>query len=236
MCNLLIEFYEVINVKFSFTLNLRRILLSVHSRAFVPGNAHGRNILLSLPALLIREIISLFVPTQSGGMEIIMNDLLEIGQIVNTRGLKGEVKIMPWCDDPAVFEELEYVLIDEKKYDIEYVKYHKNFVILKLGGIDDINGAEKYRNKTLYVERDMLGELPEGTYYICDLIGCKVKTVSGDLLGEIDDIIKTGSNDVYSVKNDTGKPILIPVIDEVVKEVNIEEKYVIVELLKGLID
>ena len=165
-----------------------------------------------------------------------MNDLLEIGQIVNTRGLKGEVKIMPWCDDSAVFEELEYILIDGNEYDIEYVKYHKNFVILKLSGIDNINDAEKYRNKILYVEREMLGELPEGTYYICDLIGCQVKTVSGDMLGEIDDIIKTGSNDVYSVKNNTGKPVLIPVIDEVVKEVNIDEKYVIVELLKGLID
>ncbi len=165
-----------------------------------------------------------------------MNDLLEIGQIVNTRGLKGEVKIMPWCDDPVIFEELEFILIDGQEYDIKYVKYHKNFVILKLCGIDNINEAEKYRNKTIYVERDMLGELPEGTYYICDLIGCSVKTVSGDLLGEIDDIIKTGSNDVYSVKNSSGKPILIPVIDEVVKEVNIDEKYVIVELLKGLID
>ena len=165
-----------------------------------------------------------------------MNEFLEIGQIVNTRGLRGEVKIMPWCDDPVVFEELEYIIIDHKEYDIEYVKYHKNFVILKLEGIDDINEAEKYRNKTVYVEREMLGELPEGTYYICDLLGCEVRLISGEVLGEIDDVIKTGSNDVYSVKNDLGKPVLIPVIDEVVKEVNIDERYVIVEPLKGLID
>ena len=165
-----------------------------------------------------------------------MNNLLEIGQIVNTRGLKGEVKIMPWCDDPSVFEELEYVIIDNKEIEIEYVKYHKNFVILKLDGVDNIDEAEKCRNKVLFVKREMLGELPEGTYYICDLLGCEVKTVSGDVLGKIEDVIKTGSNDVYSVKNDMGKAVLIPVIDDVVKEVNIDEKYVSGELLKGLID
>lgn len=161
-----------------------------------------------------------------------MKDLLEIGKIVNTRGLKGEVKITPWCDSPDVFEELEYIIIDETEYDISYVKYHKNFVFLKLFGIDTIEEAEKYRNKIIYVKRDMLGDLPEGTYYICDLIGCSVKTVSGEELGIIDDVIKTGSNDVYSVKGN--KNILIPVLQNVVKNVDIEKKSVIVELPKGL--
>ncbi len=165
-----------------------------------------------------------------------MENLLEIGQIVNTRGLQGEVKIMPWCDDPTVFEELEYVFINDVEYDIQSVEYHKNFVILKLDGINDINEAEKYKNKILMVSRSMLGELPEGAYYICDLLGCKVSTVSGQALGVIEDVIKTGSNDVYSVKNDDGKQVLIPVIDEVIKEVNIEDKYIIIEPLKGLID
>ncbi len=169
-------------------------------------------------------------------MEINMENLLEIGQIVNTRGLRGEVKVMPWCDDPSVFEELNYVLIDNTEYNLETVKYHKNFVILKLEGIDDINDAEKYRNKTLFVSRSMLGELPQGTYYICDLLGCRVSTLSGQCLGIIDDVIKTGSNDVYSVRNEEDKQVLIPVIKDVVKEVNIEEKYVIIEPLKGLID
>ncbi len=165
-----------------------------------------------------------------------MKDLLEIGQIVNTRGLKGEVKVMPWCDDAGIFEDLDYIIIDDTEIDIEYVKYHKNFVFLKLDGINTIEEAEKYRNKTLYVERKMLGELPEGVYYICDLLGCSVKTVEGDFLGKIDDVIKTGSNDVYSVRNDKNKQILIPVIDEVIMEVNTEDKYVIIKPLKGLID
>lgn len=165
-----------------------------------------------------------------------MKNLLEIGQIVNTRGLRGEVKIIPWCDDPGIFEDIEYILIDNSKYVIETVKYHKNFVILKLTGIDSLEAAEKYRNKTLFVEREMLGPLPDGTYYICDLIGCSVSTVDGENLGKIDDVIKTGGNDVYSVRNEAGKQVLIPVIDEVIKEVNIDEKFVIIEPLRGLLD
>ena len=165
-----------------------------------------------------------------------MKDLLEIGQIVNTRGLKGEVKVIPWCDDASIYEELDYVIIDGKEFDIEAVKYHKNFVFLKLEGINTIEEAEKCRNKVILVKREMLGDLPEGVYYICDLLGCSVKTVEGEFLGKIDDVIKTGSNDVYSVRNENNKQILIPVIDEVIIEVNTEEKYVVIKPLKGLID
>lgn len=165
-----------------------------------------------------------------------MDKLLEIGKIVNTHGLRGEVKIQPWCDDAEVFEDIDYIIIDDKEYDILGVKYHKNSVILKLSGITDINEAEKYRNKTVFVTREMLGELPCGTYYICDLLGCSVKTVSERFLGKIDDVIKTGSNDVYSVRDENGKQFLIPVIDDVIKDVDIENKTVIIEPLKGLID
>lgn len=165
-----------------------------------------------------------------------MNNNLEIGQIVNTHGLKGEVKVYPWCDDPEIFHELAFVCIGDKEYDIEKSRLQKNMVILKMDGIDDINDAEMYRNKVLTVPREELGELPEGTYYICDLLGCSVVTIDGMQLGKIDDVIKTGSNDVYSVKNEMGKQVLIPVIDDVVKDVNLEDKLITVQLLKGLID
>lgn len=165
-----------------------------------------------------------------------MNTSLEIGQIVNTHGLRGEVKVMPWCDDSAVFDELAYVCIDNKEFDIERSRMQKNMVILKLKDIDDIDTAETFRNRVLTVPREELGELPEGTYYICDLLGCEVFTVDGTLLGKIDDIIKTGSNDVYSVRSGEGKQILIPVIDEVMRGVDIENKKITVEPLKGLID
>ncbi len=165
-----------------------------------------------------------------------MENELEIGQIVNTHGLRGDVKVMPWCDDALVFDELAYVLIDGEEFEIEKSRLHKNMVILKLKGIDDINVAEKYRNKILTVPREELGELPEGTFYICDLLGCGVETVDGRDLGKICDIIKTGSNDVYVVEDESHKQVLIPVIDEVVKSVDIEEKKIIIEPLKGLID
>ncbi len=165
-----------------------------------------------------------------------MENLLEIGQIVNTHGLKGDVKVMPWCDDPSIYHELEYVLIDNKEYKIQKSSLHKNTVLLKLAGIDHINDAELYRNKTLFVPREELGELPEGTYYICDLLGCLVKTDDGRALGEISDIIKTGSNDVYVVEDENKKSVLIPVIPDVIKSVDVEEKLVIITPIKGLID
>ncbi len=165
-----------------------------------------------------------------------MDKNIEIGKIVNTHGLRGDVKVIPWCDDAEVFHELAYVLIDGKEFDIEKSRIHKNMVILKLSGIDDINDAEGYRNKILTVPREELGELPEGTYYICDLLGCTVETVEGRVLGKICDIIKTGSNDVYVVEDDDKKQILIPVIDEVVKQVDLENKHITVKPLKGLID
>lgn len=162
--------------------------------------------------------------------------MLEIGKIVNTHGIRGELKVQPWCDDPEIFNELEYVYIGKEKFDVLRSRLHKNCIILLLGCIDDINIAEKYKNNIITVEREQLGELPEGTYYIADLEGLTVKTIDGDVLGVIDEIIKTGSNDVYILKTPSKKPILIPVIDEVVKEVNIEEGYVLVKLLEGLID
>lgn len=168
--------------------------------------------------------------------EKMKDGMLEIGKIVNTHGIRGELKVQPWCDDPEVFNELEYIYIGEDKYDILRSRLHKNCIILLLDSIDDINIAEKYKNKIIKVEREQLGELPEGTYYIADLEGLEVRTDDGNVLGTIDEIIKTGSNDVYVLKAPGNKPILIPVIDEVVKEVNINEGYVLVKLLEGLID
>ncbi len=165
-----------------------------------------------------------------------MKNILELGKVVNTHGIRGEVKIQPWCDDPEIFDELEYIYIDNKKFDIEKSRLHKNCVIVKLEQINNINEAELYKEKIVTIEREKLGELPEGTYYIADLEGLTVKTIDGEILGEIEDVLKTGSNDVYVLKSQSRKPILIPVIDQVVKEVNIEDGYVLVELMEGLID
>ena len=166
-----------------------------------------------------------------------IGELLEIGKIVNTHALKGEVKIQPWCDDAAIFFELKKVYINSEEYRILNARIHKNFVIVKFDGIDSIEKAQNLKNTIVKVEKKALGELPEGVYYICDLIGCRVETSFGIKLGIVEDVIKTGSNDVY-VLNETksGKPILIPVLKETILSVDIENKLIKVELLKGLVD
>lgn len=166
--------------------------------------------------------------------------MLEVGKIVNTHGLRGEVKVVPWTDYPEVFEEISSVFIsrrdETREYKIKSVKYQKNNVILKLSGIDTIDEAEKLRGVILTTERSQLGELPEGTYYIADLIGLAVYDESETLLGTISDVLQTGSNDVYVVKRDAGRDLLIPVIDGVVLAVDIDGGRVRVHLMEGLTD
>lgn len=162
--------------------------------------------------------------------------MLEIGKLVNTHGIRGEVKIQPWCDDPYVFDELNTLIINGEAYEIERNRYHKTCQIVKLKGIDDINTAERLKNNVVYIERGAL-TLPEGRYYVADVIGLEVREESGRVIGIVDDVIKTGSNDVYVLKNTFNKKqILIPVIDSVIKETNIEGGYIVAELIKGLID
>ena len=168
-----------------------------------------------------------------------MNKYLELGQIVNVRGLKGEVKVNSFTDDNTKFERLPKVFIKRNKGDleerkIEKVSYNKNQVIIKFVGINTIDEAEKLRNSFILVDRDDLGSLPEGIYYIADLIGLDVFTEDGELLGKVDDIYNTGANDIYVIKDDLGKQRLLPGIKDVIKEVNIEEGKIIVNLIEGL--
>ena len=121
-----------------------------------------------------------------------------------------------------------------KEFTIEQVRYNKNMVLLKLKGIDSIEEAEKYRNLYLRIHRKDAGELEENTYFIADILGCKVCTEQGEDLGSLIDIFPTGSNDVYVVKNEEGKQVLLPAIKEVIKKVDIENRLIIVHLLEGL--
>ena len=164
------------------------------------------------------------------------DNLIEIGKIVNTHGIRGEVKVQPWCDDPYIFDELEYLIIDGREYEIIKNRLHKNCQIIQLDGITSMNDAELMRNKIVKVERDAL-ELPEGRYFVTDIEGLTVREENGRVLGVVDEVLKTGSNDVYSLKDTFNhKPILIPVIDGVIIETNIDEGYITVRLMKGLID
>ncbi len=167
-----------------------------------------------------------------------MNKYLELGQIVNVKGLKGEVKVNSFTDDNTKFERIPKVFIKRKEtlteYEIEKVGYNKNQVIIKFKNVDTVEEAEKLRNSYIVVDREIFGELPEGVYYIADLIGLDVFTESNEYLGKVDDIFSTGSNDVYVVKDELGKQKLLPGIDEVIKVIDIEAGKIIVNLIEGL--
>ncbi len=164
---------------------------------------------------------------------------LEIGQIVNTFGIKGMVKVKPFTDDIRRFDELKIVYVEKNnnqiEYEIEEVKYHKDMVLIKFKGIDKVEQAEMLRNSYLTVSRDSVEKLEEGRYYIVDLLGLEVYTDEQILLGTLEDIFNTGSNDIYVVKNKQGKQILLPAIQDVIKQIDIENKKIIVHLLPGLI-
>lgn len=167
-----------------------------------------------------------------------MEEYFEIGQIVNTNGLKGTLKVKPFTDDIKEFETFKSIYIQKGKdlieFKIEKVAYVKQMVLLKLQGIDDINEAEKYRNYYLKINRNILPDLPENTYYIVDLLECEVVTMEGELLGKVKDVFNTGSNDIYEVKDEFGKQILIPAIREVIKNIDIPNKKITVKLMEGL--
>ena len=168
-----------------------------------------------------------------------MEEYLEIGQIVNTSGLKGFLKVIPLTDDITRFEDLKTVYIQEKKdlveFKIQDVKYSKNMVLLKLEGIDDIGEAEKFKNFYIKINRKDAVELEEDSYFIVDIIGRKVFTDENEFLGKVIDVFQTGSNDVYTVKNNEDKEILLPAIEDVIKDIDIANKKIVVKLMDGLI-
>ena len=168
-----------------------------------------------------------------------MEEYFEIGQIVNTSGLKGILKIKPFTDDIKKFSKLKTIYIKTKsgltEFKIEQVRYVKNMVMLKLAGIDTVEEAEKYRNLYIKILRDQEEELEEGSYYVVDILGCKVNTDANQELGKIVDVFQTGSNDVYVVKDEQGKQILLPAIKQVIKNVDIKNKIITVHLLEGLV-
>lgn len=142
-----------------------------------------------------------------------MQEYFEVGQIVNTFGIKGQLKVKPFTDDINRFEELKTVYIckknEMKKAEIEDVKYNKQCVLLKIKGIEDLTEAEKYKGLFLKIDRKDAKKLPKDTYFIADILGLEVYTEEGELLGKVDDIFPTGANDVYVIKDEMRKTIII---------------------------
>ena len=169
-----------------------------------------------------------------------MEDLLQVGIIASTHGVRGEVKVYPTTDDPRRFRRLREVVLDTGReklnLEIEGVKFFKQFVILKFKGLDNINDIEKYRQKSLYVTRKNAVRLQRDEYFIADLIGLKVQDEDGTELGTVKDVIETGANDVYEVEMADGRSLLLPAIKQCILNVDVENGMMQVHVLEGLLD
>ncbi|MBC8567257.1 16S rRNA processing protein RimM [Mogibacterium sp. NSJ-24] len=163
-------------------------------------------------------------------------DKIKIGKIVNTVGLKGEVKVYNYSDRSEIYENTSHIYVENDLTAVESVRVQKNMVILKLEGISDRDRAEALRGRELYVTEEDLPELPQGQYYVRDIIGMAVREENGTFLGEVTDVIQNTAQDIFEVKKQGGKKVLIPKVDEFVLNIDIEKKEILVRLIDGLMD
>lgn len=168
-----------------------------------------------------------------------MEDMLKVGVITSTHGVRGEVKVFPTTDDPARFKKLKKVMLDTGKetisLEIQEVRYFKQLVILKFKGIDNINDIEKYKKCSLLVLREDAVPLEEDEYFIADMIGMEVVTEDGESFGTLKDVLQTGANDVYVVTDIRGEEVLLPAIKECILKVDMKSRKMVVHLMDGLI-
>ncbi len=165
-------------------------------------------------------------------------EFLDTGEITGTHGVRGELRLHPWCDSPQFLTGFKRLYLDENgtdRLDVVKARAHGNMVILKVKGVDDIPTAERLRGKTVYIARKDV-RLEKGVNFVQDIIGCRVYDIDTNAFyGEVTDVSKTGANDVWHIENE-GKLVLIPVIDDVVKSVDVDKEIVFIHPLKGLFD
>ena len=168
-----------------------------------------------------------------------MEQLLQVGVISSTHGVRGEVKVFPTTDDALRFKSLKKVILDTGKeqlpLEIQNVKFFKQFVILKFKGIDNINDIERYKHCPLLIERENAVPLEENEHFIADMIGMQVVTEDGEVFGTLKDVMETGANDVYIIDSKAHGEVLLPAIRECILDVDEEEGRMTVHLMDGLI-
>lgn len=171
-----------------------------------------------------------------------MEELLKVGVITSTHGVRGEVKVFPTTDDVKRFKRLKEVVLDTEKekitLEIEGVKFFKQMAILKFKGLDNVDDVVKYRQKSLYVNRKDAVKLNKDEYFIADLIGVTVYDEAGEKIGTLQDVLTTGANDVYVVQREgaEAKELLLPAIKQCVLDIDIEERRMTVHVMEGLLD
>ena len=168
-----------------------------------------------------------------------MEKQLQVGVISSTHGVRGEVKVFPTTDDVTRFRQLKTVYLDTGRemlpLEIQNVKFFKQFAILKFKGIDNINDIEKYRGKSLMIDREDAVDLEEDEYFIADMIGMKVCTEDGSEFGTLKDVMETGANDVYIIDSLEHGEVLIPAIRECILDVDMDEERMTIHLMEGLV-
>ena len=165
--------------------------------------------------------------------------MFQVGVISSTHGVRGEVKVYPTTDDVKRFKKLKEAILDtgreQKLLEIETVKFFKQFVILKFKGIDSINDIEKYKGKSLLVDREHAVKLKKDEYFIADMIGMRVVTEDGQAFGTLKEVIETGANDVYIIDTKEHGEVLVPAIKQCILDVDIENSTMCIHLLEGLV-
>lgn len=161
---------------------------------------------------------------------------IKLGQITGAVGLKGEFKVFDYGDDPLRFKKYTRIYIDDKMYGLKSARVQKNLVVLLVDGISDRNEAEKLRGKDIYIDENQLPKLPEGTYYIRDLIGFDIVSEDGEHIGFLEDIYKNTAQPLYVIKTDDGKEGYIPGVDEFILNTDVKEKKITVKIIEGLFD
>lgn len=163
-------------------------------------------------------------------------NLIETGKIVNTHGVKGELKIVPWTDDPAIFTKFKTVYIENIPYPVRSARFQGQNVLLKLEGICDMSAAEGLKNKIIFADRKDF-DLPEGTFFIADLIGLSVvEDETGETLGTLSQVLSTGANDVYEITLEDGRKQYIPAIKDCVRSTDLASKEMRIHIMEGLFD
>ena len=167
-------------------------------------------------------------------MRSVADGRVVIGKAGAPHGLRGEVRVIPLTDFPGRFESLREVFIGERVFHVEHVHYHRQFVLLTLAECTSREAAAKLTGELLRVAREDAAPLAEGEFYTFDIIGLAVLDMAGKRLGEVTNVLKTGSNDVYVVKKPDGADLLVPALKKVVREINIAEGFLRVDLQEEL--
>nr|WP_297708702.1 ribosome maturation factor RimM [uncultured Butyrivibrio sp.] len=169
-----------------------------------------------------------------------MTDRFQVGVIASTHGLQGEVNVFPTTEDPARFKKLKKVTLHTQRgekieLDVQSARFFKKFVIVKFKQYDNINDVEKFRGCELTIDRKDALKLEPGEFYCADLMGLDVVDEDGNILGQISDVIQTGANDVYEMtRSETEDKVYIPAIKDCIKEINLEDKKIIIHVMDGL--